>query len=205
MGRRRSRTTTAVFVCAHCGEAVTSLVSRVADVSLISHGDGTDYVPRRGYARADDVTGFEGGLAVNRKAQLQTKLVGRPEWGCCGLTGPPGNRLCRNGHSVGTEITECWMTHGLFLNPSAVRVQDDDGDPALLWPVDPAWGEANGRTGLLLAERIASSGEVVLLPILADALEEGGCGEAVILGHLRAGRPHRGDGCWFVDALLGLV
>ena len=40
------------------------------------------------------------------------------------------------------------------------------------------------------------------LAVLADALEEAGCTDADILGHLRGPGPHV-RGCWVVDALLG--
>lgn len=38
-------------------------------------------------------------------------------------------------------------------------------------------------------------------PILADALEEAGCNDAEVLGHLRGPGPHC-RGCWVVDAML---
>lgn len=41
------------------------------------------------------------------------------------------------------------------------------------------------------------------LPILADALEEGGCTNADVLAHLREPGPHV-RGCWALDLLLGL-
>ncbi|HWG47752.1 MAG TPA: hypothetical protein VN688_33625 [Gemmataceae bacterium] len=41
------------------------------------------------------------------------------------------------------------------------------------------------------------------LPILADALEEAGCSDLDILGHLRGPGPHV-RGCWVVDLCLGL-
>jgi hypothetical protein len=40
------------------------------------------------------------------------------------------------------------------------------------------------------------------LAVLADALEEAGCTDADILGHLRGPGPHV-RGCWPVDLLLG--
>ena len=40
------------------------------------------------------------------------------------------------------------------------------------------------------------------LPILADALEDAGCGDVDILAHLRGPGPHV-RGCWAVDPLLG--
>lgn len=40
------------------------------------------------------------------------------------------------------------------------------------------------------------------LPILADLLEEAGCADAAVLGHLRGPGPHC-RGCWCVDLVLG--
>jgi hypothetical protein len=40
------------------------------------------------------------------------------------------------------------------------------------------------------------------LPVLADALEEAGCADAAILGHLRGPGPHV-RGCWVLDLVLG--
>ena len=40
------------------------------------------------------------------------------------------------------------------------------------------------------------------LPLLADALEDAGCTDADLLGHLRSPGPHV-RGCWAVDLVLG--
>jgi hypothetical protein len=39
------------------------------------------------------------------------------------------------------------------------------------------------------------------VPILADALADTGCGDAVILAHCRSDVPHV-RGCWVVDLIL---
>jgi hypothetical protein len=39
-------------------------------------------------------------------------------------------------------------------------------------------------------------------PLFADALEEAGCTDASLLGHLRGSGPHVRE-CWAVDLLLG--
>jgi hypothetical protein len=44
--------------------------------------------------------------------------------------------------------------------------------------------------------------DFIAMPILAYALEEGGCTDAELLGHLRGPGPHV-RGCWVVDLLLG--
>jgi hypothetical protein len=53
-----------------------------------------------------------------------------------------------------------------------------------------------------MVRAIDAEGRYVGLPVLADALEEAGCSEAELLGHLRGLGPHV-RGCWAVDLLLG--
>jgi hypothetical protein len=44
--------------------------------------------------------------------------------------------------------------------------------------------------------------DVVRLALLADALEDGGCTERDLLGHLRGPGPHV-RGCWALDLVMG--
>lgn len=53
-----------------------------------------------------------------------------------------------------------------------------------------------------IAGRAYESRDWAALPILADALEDAGCTNAGILGHLRGPGPHC-RGCWALDLLLG--
>jgi len=53
-----------------------------------------------------------------------------------------------------------------------------------------------------VAEAIAAGRDWAALPVLADALEDGGCDDARILTHLRQGVPHGRD-CWAIRRLLG--
>lgn len=53
-----------------------------------------------------------------------------------------------------------------------------------------------------LASSIYDEGAFDRLPVLADALEEAGCGDAALLEHLRTPGMHV-RGCWAVDLLLG--
>jgi hypothetical protein len=76
-------------------------------------------------------------------------------------------------------------------------------------PTDPAWLAWNDGTVTRLAaaayqERAMPSGQLdpTRLAVLADALEEAGCTEADLLGHLRGPGPHV-RGCWVVDVVLG--
>jgi hypothetical protein len=62
-----------------------------------------------------------------------------------------------------------------------------------------AW---QGGLVVSMARHADESGDYGGLPVLADALEEAGCTDADLLGHLRGPGPHV-RGCWAVDLLLG--
>jgi hypothetical protein len=55
---------------------------------------------------------------------------------------------------------------------------------------------------LALSACAAGSDSGVVMPILADAMEDAGCTDADILDHLRGPGPHV-RGCWVLDLLLG--
>lgn len=67
---------------------------------------------------------------------------------------------------------------------------------------DPVWMAANDRAAVALAHTIYTEQAWDLAPILADALEDGGCDVAAILNHLRQPIRHV-RGCWVVDDILG--
>jgi hypothetical protein len=74
--------------------------------------------------------------------------------------------------------------------------------------VDPAWLTWNGGTVRKLTESAyadalpESSLEPAQLTVLADALEDAGCSDPDLLGHLRGPGPHV-RGCWALDRVLG--
>ena len=68
--------------------------------------------------------------------------------------------------------------------------------------IAPALLRWNGGAIPRLATSVFDERDFERLPILADALEEAGCTDAALLGHLRGPGPHL-RGCWAVDLLLG--
>jgi hypothetical protein len=70
-------------------------------------------------------------------------------------------------------------------------------------PYRPGWADAAWLTpqAIALAETIYAGRRFSDLPILADALEEGGCDNAELLAHCRQPGPHV-RGCWAADLLL---
>jgi hypothetical protein len=69
-------------------------------------------------------------------------------------------------------------------------------------PVDPSWLAWGGGVVAKLARGIKEEDRVSDLAVLADALEEAGCEDEQILGHLREQGLHS-QGCRLLDALLG--
>jgi hypothetical protein len=64
---------------------------------------------------------------------------------------------------------------------------------------DPQWRTS---TALALAQYAYDSGDFSAMPILADALQDAGCGDDEVLNHCRGEFPHV-RGCWVLDAILG--
>jgi len=81
-------------------------------------------------------------------------------------------------------------------------LRDIFGNPCRPVALDPAWRTWHDGTIVQLAQAIYEERAFDRLPILADALEEAGCTDAELLGHLRGIGPHS-RGCWAVDAILG--
>jgi hypothetical protein len=76
------------------------------------------------------------------------------------------------------------------------------GNPYRTVAVESAWLAWGGGVVVKLAHALYDERRFEDLPILADALEEAGCTEPVVLDHCRSGGEHA-RGCWVVDSLLG--
>jgi hypothetical protein len=88
-------------------------------------------------------------------------------------------------------------------------LRDIVGDPLKPARADPSWLRWNGGVVAKLAESTyqepglpAGTFDAARLAILADAMEDAGCTNAALLGHLRGPGPHV-RACWAVDVLLG--
>jgi hypothetical protein len=75
------------------------------------------------------------------------------------------------------------------------------GNPFKPVSVDRAWLRWNGGTVSALAAEVYAESAFDRLPLLADSLEDAGCSETSLLGHLRGPGPHA-HGCWALDLVL---
>lgn len=78
-------------------------------------------------------------------------------------------------------------------------IRDIFGNPYRPVRFDPKW-RTEAATGI--AAKMYEEKDVRAMPILADALEEAGCGNETILSHCREPGTHV-RGCWVVDLVLG--
>ncbi|HEX3147012.1 MAG TPA: hypothetical protein VHR66_02960 [Gemmataceae bacterium] len=76
-----------------------------------------------------------------------------------------------------------------------------DGEPVAPPEIHPGWLFWDAGTVRLIAEGIARTRSYADMPILADALEDAGCEDPVILSHARLPAEH-GRTCWLLRALL---
>lgn len=117
----------------------------------------------------------------------------RSEWVCVGPPPLP---------EVAATLTAVEQTFPVLLREIV-------GNPFRPLNISPSWLTWNDAVVVRLAQgaydkRILPSGTLdkTCLAILADALEEAGCTDESILGHLRSNRDHY-RGCFVIDALLG--
>ncbi|MDY3553783.1 hypothetical protein R5W24_002897 [Gemmata sp. JC717] len=93
-----------------------------------------------------------------------------------------------------------WQTARMFEELAQCAIlRDIFGNPFRPVAVERSWLTS---TVLLLTERIYQDRAFDQIPILADALQDAGCGNDDILNHLRSDGPHV-KGCWALDLVLG--
>jgi hypothetical protein len=80
-------------------------------------------------------------------------------------------------------------------------IRESFGNPFRSIAIESSWLSWNDSTIPRIARSIYENQASDDFPILADALEDAGCTDSVILEHLRGPGPH-GRGCWAVDLLL---
>jgi hypothetical protein len=83
-----------------------------------------------------------------------------------------------------------------------VLLREVFGNPFRPMVAEQSWLTWNGGTVVKLAKAVYEDRAFDTLPVVADALEDAGCTDPVVLSHLRGLGPHV-PGCWAVDLLLG--
>jgi hypothetical protein len=133
-------------------------------------------------------------------AGILGQMLGAPGWAVAWNTVSEVRRAMRASSPAGTYEETKYQ---------AAVTKDIFGNPFRPVTIDPAWLAWREGTVARLAQgaydELASPGghlDVARLAILADALEECGCGDPHVLEHLRGPVPHV-RGCHVLDAILG--
>jgi hypothetical protein len=112
-------------------------------------------------------------------------------------------------HARATAEYAAWAASGTDGPDRLVQgllLHDIFGNPFRPVTVSPAWQSpqvaALSQAAYDQRELPAGTLDLARLAVLADALEEAGCTDPDLLGHLRGPGPHV-RGCWVVDLLLG--
>jgi hypothetical protein len=130
------------------------------------------------------VVGIRSSIAVRRAVASVT--AGRPPE----VVGPEWHAAWRNAERV-EAASHAALIRCIYGNPFRAAPR-----------LDPAWLAWNGGVVPDLARTIYDASAVDRLPHLADALEDAGCNDAEVLGHLRGPGPHA-RGCRALDLILG--
>ena len=104
------------------------------------------------------------------------------------------------------RVVQATAAHGPEDKAQATLVRDIFGNPFRPASLSGTWRTPDvvSLAQATYDERHLPSGQLdaARLAVLADALEDAGCSDQDVLGHLRGPRPHV-RGCWPVDLLLG--
>jgi hypothetical protein len=104
-----------------------------------------------------------------------------------------GAAMCGDGDYRAAWKKQAALLHDLFRPFRRITLSPAWGTPQVVALAQAAYEYRELPAGTLEATRLA---------VLADALEDAGCDQADLLGHLRGPGPHV-RGCWAVDLLLG--
>jgi hypothetical protein len=186
-----------LFACACCRQVWELLSDRSRSAVEVAerYADGKATERERAEARSLAVprshVGWAAYWAVSPRA---AELAGR--------AGTAAVEACARSAMVGTaQAAAAWEAGRAAAAAEQARLlREMFGDPFRPVGVAPAW---RTPTVLAVARRAYDRRDFAALPILADALEEAGCDDDALLGHLRGPGGHV-RGCWAVDLLLGL-
>jgi hypothetical protein len=101
---------------------------------------------------------------------------------------------------LGREVDAAKVARTPALAAAELSPRDASGMPLPLPAVDPAWLTWNGGCVRAIAEGIRTRRAFDGMPILADALQDAGCENDLILNHCRANAEHIAN-CWVLKLL----
>lgn len=112
--------------CRKCNIPVSNILKELPESSLLNEQDGEEFIQKGYYviSSAEYFTDSEGKLIINIFDLLN--CIDHPDAsrlnGCCGLDGLNGiNKVCINGHEIGTEKSDCWIANAFIFEKDTVN------------------------------------------------------------------------------------
>lgn len=117
------------LICKLCNLDVSKQVVELKDLNLLNKTDGQDLISEGFYIVVDDDDDYfaprhKGSIIINNKDLINSAYHSDESRlnGCCGYDGGNGmNRVCLCKNEIGTECSDCWMSHYVALNPKSVE------------------------------------------------------------------------------------
>ncbi|MDH5598312.1 MAG: hypothetical protein OEY34_04260 [Cyclobacteriaceae bacterium] len=114
--------------CKECKIELSKELVELSDSNLLNEEDEKDFIPTGYFTKSDGefFTGTEEKLIINIHDLINAKNY--PDFkrlnGCCGLDGMDGlNKVCINGHEIGTAKEDCWMPHCVIFEPNQIIIK----------------------------------------------------------------------------------
>ena len=111
--------------CKECKIALSKELVELTDSKLLNEGDEKPFIPASFFTKSDGefFTGTKDKLIINLNDLINIK--NHPDFkrlnGCCGLDGLDGlNKVCVQGHEIGTAKEDCWMPHCVIFETSRI-------------------------------------------------------------------------------------
>ena len=119
--------------CKKCDIELTDHLVEVPGIGQLSEIDNNDFINRGQFFVSDGqyYAATENQVIINIQDLKNSRNHTDPSRlnGCCGLDGTDGlNKLCMNGHEIGTEKSDCWMAHALIFENDKIRVDHEETD-----------------------------------------------------------------------------
>lgn len=115
------------ILCKKCGIGLTQDLEELKGLSLLDENDEKDFLPVAYYfiSNGDFFTDSTSKIITNLKDLKNVKYHSDSSRlsGCCGPSGIDGlNKVCLNGHEIGTAKEDCWMPHCLIFESELIIV-----------------------------------------------------------------------------------
>jgi hypothetical protein len=148
----------------------------------------------------------EGSIGREEASALLEEILKAQEWTNWWYRRAAESLLARRPQETAAASLELPLGFGCYWDERRAQadlVREIWGNPFRPVSVPAAWLKWNDGVVPSLARSIYDERAFDRLPVLADALEDAGCRNEHLLGHLRSPGPHV-RGCWALDRLLGL-